>query len=290
MVPLDETGYAGGAGVTDANGWSFMRGMFNDNHGDRMDGYLDDVRISNTALLPNQLLNSIIPSLTLVVNTVNGNVALRNDAAAALPLDYYEVTSAGGALRFADGQWNSLNDQNTDSLGAGNGQSWDEAGGVSANILSEAFLLSQTSLNPGQSISLGAAFNTATFGSGIDGDLLFKFSPKGRRSRRRACSTSPPSAPRAITITMARWTPPTIPPARCLRHERHLAERLHSRHGHLGRLHGVGHELRRRRHGGGRECGRARTGGLGLLGALVSGIFRLPPHGVKRARANRGRA
>lgn len=180
MVPLDETGYAGGTGVTDApNGWSFMRGMYNDGHGDRVDGYLDDVRISNTALVPNQFLNTFIPSLTLVVNTVSGNVALRNDAAAALPLDYYEVTSAGGALRFADGQWNSLNDQNLDGLGAGNGQSWDEAGGVSANILSEAFLLGQSSLNPGQSISLGAAFNTATFGSGIDGDLAFKFSPKG---------------------------------------------------------------------------------------------------------------
>ncbi|QDV78505.1 LamG domain-containing protein [Botrimarina mediterranea] len=52
MVALDEAGLAG----ADPYGWSIARGMYNNGHGDRVNGYVDDVRISNVALSPGQLL------------------------------------------------------------------------------------------------------------------------------------------------------------------------------------------------------------------------------------------
>jgi hypothetical protein len=42
-----------------AGEWSVGRGLFAGGHGDRAYGYIDEVRISNSALAPNQLLMAV---------------------------------------------------------------------------------------------------------------------------------------------------------------------------------------------------------------------------------------
>jgi hypothetical protein len=54
-------------------------------------------------------------------------------------------------------------------------QSWIEAGGSTTAAIGELLLNGATSLGPGQSISLGAAYNEAIFGAN-DGDLVFNVS------------------------------------------------------------------------------------------------------------------
>ena len=77
--------------------------MYDDLHTDRLNGYLDDVRISDTAASPNEFLNSVIHSVTMVVNTATGQVRLRNDSDAPISFDYYRIDSpTDGVLRTAD--------------------------------------------------------------------------------------------------------------------------------------------------------------------------------------------
>jgi hypothetical protein len=63
------------------------------------------------------------------------------------------------------------------SLGqtAGEGDSWDEAGGVSANLLAEAFLTGSSKVNAGGELSLGKAFTPGASETG----LAFFFALKG---------------------------------------------------------------------------------------------------------------
>ena len=42
-----------------AGGWSVGRGLFNGGHGDRAYGFIDEVRISNSALDPDRVLESL---------------------------------------------------------------------------------------------------------------------------------------------------------------------------------------------------------------------------------------
>jgi hypothetical protein len=56
----------------------------------------------------------------------------------------------------------------------GAGDSWDEAGGISSNLLVEFFLNGQTTIPAGGQISLGNAFTP-----GASGDLVFRFGRKG---------------------------------------------------------------------------------------------------------------
>ncbi len=58
---------------------------------------------------------------------------------------------------------------------AGEGDSWDEAGGSSSNQLAELFLNGATTLAPGQQISLGNAYVP-----GAGGDLVFRFAIQGQ--------------------------------------------------------------------------------------------------------------
>lgn len=149
-----------------------------------LNGRIDEFRIYNTALSATEVLNSynagqtFKPTLVLDVNPTTGATQLRNATAAALTIDNYQITSAAGALSTAG--WSSLSDQNINTIGPGAGQSWDEAGGISANTLSEIFLLGSTTIAPGGTLSLGNAFNT---GVGAQ-DLRFQFSmPDGAIAR-----------------------------------------------------------------------------------------------------------
>ena len=117
--------------------WSVGRGFWNGGHTDRAYGFIDEVRISNSALAKDDLLYHA--ELALEVNTTTGAITLKNTAAVAVNIDFYQIASAGGALSTVG--WNSLDDQNFDALDgddagtvAGNsvGEGWDQAGGSNA--------------------------------------------------------------------------------------------------------------------------------------------------------------
>lgn len=107
--------------------------------------------------------------LSLTVDRTSGAVSLRNTGTVPVQLDYYQIDSALNSLNKAG--WNSLSDQNFQSMGPGNGQSWDEAGGSDAGSLAEAFLLTNSSIAANATISLGTAYNNAINGE----DLTFNY-------------------------------------------------------------------------------------------------------------------
>ena len=165
-------------------GWSVGRGLFNGGHGDRAYGFIDEVRISNSALLPNEFLFPVPTTLELIVDKTSGAVTLTNSSASPVTIDFYRIASEAGALKPANGSWLSLDDQNYDAIdgpdalliaGDSPGEGWDQAGGSSINQLIEQFLgEAGSTINGGESISLGNAYNTSTFGA-LDGDLQFSF-------------------------------------------------------------------------------------------------------------------
>jgi Concanavalin A-like lectin/glucanases superfamily len=126
----------------------------------------------NGALGPDQVASVPVDGiLSIEVNTVTNSVKLINNTDIALGINYYEITSAGGALSTAG--WNSLDDK---EAGDAPGVGWDESGGANANQLIELYLAAAgDSLPAHASVSLGNAFNKGVFGSGINGDLNFKF-------------------------------------------------------------------------------------------------------------------
>jgi hypothetical protein len=106
-------------------------------------------------------------ALSLEVNSTSGQIRFINSTSATLDLTGYEITSAAGSLNMAG--WNSLSDQNLDPVdgpdaggvaGNGPGETWDEAVGASNFALQEGFLLGGSSVPPGGSLSIGAAYNT----------------------------------------------------------------------------------------------------------------------------------
>lgn len=166
-------------------GWSVGRGLWNGGHTDRAYGFIDEVRISDTAVNHEDLLFQT--ELSLEVNTTTGQITLKNSSAIPVNIDFYRINSPGGALSTTG--WNSLDDQNYDALdesdagtiaGDSVGEGWDQAGGSNANQLVEQFLREDGStIAPGQTLNLGNAYNFTTFGAGNDGDLDFTFGYNG---------------------------------------------------------------------------------------------------------------
>jgi hypothetical protein len=165
--------------VPDVNNW-LGRSQWGD---PLFDGSFNEFRIHDNALAADQVaLNNVIgPDQTatvpaagifsIEVNTVTNSITLSNNLNIPLNLNYYEITSAGGAL--STGGWNSLDDQEG---GDPPGQGWDQSGGVTANQLIELALPpGGVSIAANADLSLGAAFNKAVFGNGVNGDLAFKF-------------------------------------------------------------------------------------------------------------------
>jgi hypothetical protein len=122
------------------------------------DGYIDNVDVR------------IIQPLVIEVNTTNGQVTLRNQSGAAVNIDYYEITSAAGALNATT--WNSLQEQNLAGFpaGTGSGNGWEQFGGSRATIIGESYLTGNSSVANDAAIGLGAAFNV-----GGARDLVFRY-------------------------------------------------------------------------------------------------------------------
>ena len=113
----------------------------------------DDVRYSD------------FDALKLQVNSVTGQVELFNESGTDFEFDWYRLSSSTSDLNFAG--WNSLSDQEIDAIdgldpdstvGNGIGETWDEAGGSSDDVLSEAFLLSTSIFGQNRTVDLGTAF------------------------------------------------------------------------------------------------------------------------------------
>ncbi len=101
--------------------------------------------------------------MSIEVNTASGQVSIVNNLSRPLEIDYYEITSAGGALNTAG--WTSI-DGNT-AQGAG----WDKSLGSNANQLAELYLPEGGfSVAANGELSLGNAFSP-----GMPQDLQFRF-------------------------------------------------------------------------------------------------------------------
>jgi hypothetical protein len=125
-----------------------LAGVGGTNH----DGYLDLVNFQVGGLSDNT-------AIKLEVSLANGYTRMKNATGAPVSIEYYEVTSPGGALNLAG--WNSLQDQDFEGGGgfSGTGDGWEEGGGASANGLSESFLLGNSTLVNNQMVRLGNIFN-----------------------------------------------------------------------------------------------------------------------------------
>lgn len=147
-----------GLAVTDASGVLAVRGRASV-------GYPAAGGTTITGVFINGFEINEFTGLTLEVNTTTGAVRMLNEQGAPQSLSYYELRSTSGALNLAG--WNSFDDQESgDPVGVG----WDEAGGSTANILSEGNLESQLTLAASGNAILGNAFLTA----GIH-DLTFRY-------------------------------------------------------------------------------------------------------------------
>ena len=126
-----------------------------------------------------QLVLDIATSLALIVDPTNGKARIRNESNADVTFDYYRAESTNGSLLTSNFNgttgWRSLDDQGLDSVGAGIGESWDEVTAASsANRLVEQYLLGETTLSPGESVSLGAPINPAILNNQLN-SLAFRF-------------------------------------------------------------------------------------------------------------------
>jgi hypothetical protein len=167
------------ANLNDVNNWL---GRSNWTADDNFGGSFNEFRIYDHALSavdigrnfvfgPDETLTGEVISLR--VNSTTGQVTLVNNQSQPVNIDYYEITSAGGALSTSG--WNSLDDQEG---GDPPGQAWDESGGASAKQLSELFLGGGTAsfaFPANGTLVVGNAFNPAIFGAGMPGDLQFRF-------------------------------------------------------------------------------------------------------------------
>jgi hypothetical protein len=128
------------------------------------DGYIDNVDV--------QVTSGLDEVAYLEVNTTTGNMSIKNQSGAPIRTDYYQITSASGAINLAG--WNSLQEQNVAGFppGNGSGNGWEQAGAASANVIGESYLTGRSTLaNNGTPLNLGNAFNTA----GAH-DLVFSYS------------------------------------------------------------------------------------------------------------------
>jgi hypothetical protein len=108
--------------------------------------------------------------LTLEVNTATGQVKMKNAQEIEVPIDYYKISSAAGALDVSG--WNSFDEQEG---GGPPGEGWDESGGSDEAQLIEYYLGSSGDMFPALGErTLGAAYDASTFGD-PDYDLTFEY-------------------------------------------------------------------------------------------------------------------
>ena len=125
-----------------------------------------------------QVTVDIAPSLALVVDPDSGKARIRNVSEADVTFDYYRIESTNGSLLTANYNgttgWNSLDDQNLGAIGGGIGESWEEVTAAnSSSRLIEQYLSGATTLQPGQSVAIGAPVNPSILNNQL-GSLAFR--------------------------------------------------------------------------------------------------------------------
>ena len=146
-------------------GWTIGRGRYGgstlqaDNHVDRWIGYIDEVRISDTALDPSQFLFTPNPSVlkgpTLQINRTTGAMTLLNQRDPVQVVGY-SITSANGALDPA--HWQSIAD-NFDATSGGEfdtDDEWTKLSAAGSNTDFSEFVFDTT---PGNGAALSSAFS-----------------------------------------------------------------------------------------------------------------------------------
>jgi len=140
--------------------------------------YFDVDRIYLTDTNP--ITDVVAPvTLSLIVNSSTREISIKNEADEAISFDSYRITSATDSLSF--GEWTSLSDRNPaltpfdgpdggTTAGDSPGELWTKAGGSDDGVVSESFLLSDTTLSPDDSLGLGSLFKL-----GGTQDLLFQY-------------------------------------------------------------------------------------------------------------------
>jgi hypothetical protein len=121
-------------------------------------GELDVVRIFDEAFFPTQM--------SAEVNRANGDITLKGGEFQR-DVQYYEISSEGGALNSAAWAGGNLDQQNLDSVGDGSGDTWDVLTASSERVV-EAFLKGGTLFEDGTEVTL-----SGTWGGGAE-DLLFQ--------------------------------------------------------------------------------------------------------------------
>jgi hypothetical protein len=117
--------------------------------------------------------NSCTPTkLRVNINTATGNIELENPTDAPISFNGYQIVSPGNSLDSAG--WNGISEQTISGfpVGNGSGNGWEAGPNSDANELTEWRLVGDSTLAPGQTIDLGAAYNEAV---GLE-DLQFFYS------------------------------------------------------------------------------------------------------------------
>ena len=150
--------------------------VFNNGGGDASDLAFNNLTVGTTSLVP----------LTLEANKTTGQVKIKGNPSLVANLNYYQISSVAGALDQV--HWNSLDQQNVNAVDgsdpgtiAGDSvtEGWDKDPNATSGLLTEYFLRSGgAALASGNSLSLGQAYNTSTFG-GSNGDLQFSYGIAG---------------------------------------------------------------------------------------------------------------
>ncbi|MBN1853951.1 MAG: hypothetical protein JW829_14565, partial [Pirellulales bacterium] len=138
-------------------------------------GNIDEVAVYDYALSAEQIAAhyaAAVPEpLTMTINTVTGNISIRNHSVQIIEMNAYQIESTHGALIAEEGVWRSLDSQGIDSIGSGEGASWTEAPGSGPHLLGEVFLLGKTAFDLGEAISLGSIYNTSI----VDENITFTY-------------------------------------------------------------------------------------------------------------------
>ena len=112
-------------------------------------GELDMVRVYDESFAPTQL--------TATVDRATGDVSF-NGGEFGRDINYYELSSEGGALNTAAWTSGNLDSQNLDAVGDGSGQTWDVLT-HNDNRVVEAFLMGSTALEDGVTVTLPGTWN-----------------------------------------------------------------------------------------------------------------------------------
>jgi hypothetical protein len=128
-------------------------------------GDIGEVLIDNMLLMPGATFDrdafTPSPRLNLLVDRDNGQVRIENNTDQSMAISGYRIISDGGASLDETG-WNPIANQSLPGFpaGDGSGNGWEVGSNSDDGELREYYLQNESTLNTGEFISLGAAYNT----------------------------------------------------------------------------------------------------------------------------------